>query len=527
MILCERPEAFWALLLVVPAVIYSVVKYSLIVKNMKGKNDVHRSAFVFRTVFRAIAWCFLVTAFAGISIGTNSVPVQKNGHSVCFVMDISYSMETRDAPQNMSRLEAAANYADTLLSHMEGSSVSVVLAKGSGILAVPVTEDFESIRSLLYSLSPSLMTSAGSSLGSGINCALNSFPEQSSAAPVIWLFTDGEETDDGLLSSLNDAVRYGIPVAIIGFGSERETEIFAGDGKTKVKTALRSSKIENVILSVKKKNAAHSRSSNAGAVYVDASQLGSARTLLKMLSTKDGNTVVSYELKPVARHNVFIALSLLFFVLSFIAGEFSLQPFLKKSSALICVLPLLLCGCSSRLHEGRMLLDGRLDWNKKDYPQAVANFLSVAEDAKEFGDEELFDYGVFGLASTYLSQGESDAALDRFAQISENCPDNIRFAVYYNSGIIAHQKGDYALAANMFKNALICNSESVDAKINLELAVQEQTVHAKTMENELVPLSENSNDQSLENAIYNVIRESDRNRWKSQEQPQERSQHDY
>ena len=95
-----------------------------------------------------------------------------------------------------------SKYADRLLDNIPNTSVSVVLAKGDGVVAVPLTEDMESVRSILTALSPTLMTSQGSSLGKGIDAAISSFPSQSAQSDYIWLFTDGEETDSSLQTSL-------------------------------------------------------------------------------------------------------------------------------------------------------------------------------------------------------------------------------------------------------------------------------------------------------------------------------------
>ena len=122
----------------------------------------------------------LVCSYAGFYWGTNLVPVQKTGTSVSFVFDISNSMLAEDGPNGMSRLKAAGVFAEKLLDKMEeensSTPVSVVLAKGDGVTAIPLTEDYALIESLLDVLSPNLMTAPGTSLSKGILAAKNSFP---------------------------------------------------------------------------------------------------------------------------------------------------------------------------------------------------------------------------------------------------------------------------------------------------------------------------------------------------------------
>ena len=229
---CERPYAFYGLLLIIPAVIISFFQYRKIIRNksifMSDKNNSIASkrlarfpkVILCRTIFRIVAWVLLVLAYAGF--------------------DISYSMMANDAPDKKTRLEAAANYAQMLLSHMKGIPVTVVLAKGDGVLVVPLTEDKAVVETLLESLNPKLISSVGTSLGKGIIAAHKGFPTNSSLANRIWVFTDGDETDGLLEKSILDCVRSGVSVSLIGFGSEQEIQVIDGDGRTAGYTSLNS-----------------------------------------------------------------------------------------------------------------------------------------------------------------------------------------------------------------------------------------------------------------------------------------------
>ncbi|MGN0728080.1 VWA domain-containing protein [Treponema sp.] len=514
------------------AVRYVRLKKSVCGKLFESKNRLFRISVCFwsRTVLRGVCGIFVILALAGISFGIDTVPVQKSGKAVSFVFDISYSMEAKDAPGGISRLQAASMYAGELLDRMNGCSVSVVLAKGDGISAVPLTEDFQSIRSLIENLSPMLMTSQGTSLGNGIKAAVSSFPEHSAAASYIWLFTDCEETDSMLQSSLLECVKAGIPVVVIGFGSERESEIFAGDGITKVKTALRADSIEKIISSLKEKNVLSKRNSaSPSAVYIDASEMGSAAAILKTLNLNSSLATVSYEVKSTQRYRLFISLAILFFLASVLFGELDIAGGKKKiiSSVLGASVVFLFTSCSPRFNDGMKIFEGRLSWSKQDYQNSVGTFLELSLDAHERGDELVEQYAVFGLGSTYLMQGETDAALKRFSDVYENSPEKIKFAILYNSGIIAHRNGDYERAADFFRKAILIDSKNIDAKINLEFSLKEDSEHLKDAAQEIIPLSENREDQNIQNALYSIIREDERKQWKNMQKDSERTSEDY
>lgn len=550
----ERPKSLYLLLLLIPYGWYMFSRFSKIVKNLgrqktlvKDENllSKYKMNFTLRTVFRMLSWVMIVLAYSGLSWGTNFIPVQKNGRAISMVFDISYSMEAKDGPGEITRLQAAAAYADRLLDNIPNTSVSVVLAKGDGVVAVPLTEDMESVRSILTALSPTLMTSQGSSLGKGIDAAISSFPSQSAQSDYIWLFTDGEETDSSLQTSLAQAAKYGIPVAIIGFGSERESTVLAGDGSTKVKTALRSSAIQEIIEAVKKR-----MFSQSGSVlmpdlfYVDASEVGSANRLLSSLLKKNGSPMVGsadllndetstvYELQTVDRHNIFLIFAVVFIVISFIFGELRITlPKRKKveQEAAVMALSLIFTGCSAQhIKDGSKILEGRLNWNRKDYQEAVADFMDVEQSAGSRGDLAVQQYALYGLATTYLMQNENSAARTRYEEITPDAPDEIRFSVLYNSGIIEHRNGNYSSAAEFFKQALLIKSNDVDAKINLELSLREATAHANAQEAQLTPVSENTDEIStMENAMYTTIREKEQQQWKNRQQEPESSGLDY
>lgn len=528
----EHPATFYLLIPLLLAVTYVSVKFIRTHRLLSEKKFVIKSGalggrlvicFFFKTFFRVLSGMMVIAALAGISWGTDSIPVQKNGHAVSMVFDISYSMEAKDAPGGISRLKASASYAKELLEHMEGTKVSVVLAKGDGVVAIPLTEDLQSVNSLIDCLSPKLMTQKGSSLGNGIKAAISSFPEQSAEASCILLFTDCEETDNTLQSALAESSKFGMPVIVIGFGSERESEIFSGDGSV-VKTALRSSDMEKVIASLSSKN------SRSQVQYIDASELGSASRILKAISSETEGTVITYENQSVKKYPLFITLAIVFYLASIVFGELDIKGGKKRilhSVAQTSMVLLMFTSCSPRFNDGTKILQGKLEWNKEKYQQATAYYLEAAENSALRGDESTRQYAVYNLGTTYLQQGETDAAVMRFMEIYENSPDKIRFAILYNCGIIAHRNGDYENAADYFRRALTIDGTNINAKINLELSLREESSKAQQAERELTALSENPEEQALEAALYSLIKEGETKQWKSMEQESEKSARDY
>lgn len=491
----------------------------VILKEMrcfKIKKQLH-----IRTALLGFSYIMLILAYSGITWGTYMVPVQKNGTSVSMVFDISNSMLAKDGPAGTTRLQAASVYAQKLLTKMDGTAVSVILAKGDGVEAIPLTEDKAIIESLLDVMSPSLMTVPGTSIAKGILKAKDSFPANYANAGRIWIFTDGEETDGQLENSFLECLKSGIPVTIIGFGSENESDLVINNGNTTVKTALRKEKIiDSIIEAYKKFNFYESKTEIN---FINSTERGSAISLLSQLTEIGSDKVISsYETKPVPRYKLFLILSLLTFVLSYIFTEVDFVNLLKLPKAtgvagLLC-LSAFFTSCSS---DTAKIFSGTYAYHQKQYQHSVSEFLSVAENAVKEENDFVLNYSLYNLGTAYAMIGEDDAALKRFASISEDAPQNVRYAAFYNSGIIEHKKGNYEDAQYYFRKALEVDNSRLEAKINLELSMIMTEEKVKQNESSALPAAENdSNIPDIEKAVFEHIKENDKNQWKNSESSQ-------
>ena len=540
-IACERPYAFYFLLLLIPALLISFLRHRKIVKKINSftvvsQNDSYPKrmrrlpvVMFLRSFLRSLSWVSLVFAYAGISWGTYLEAVGKTGSSVAMVFDISYSMMAKDAQAGQTRLSASGEYASMLLSHIQGSLLSVVLAKGDGATVVPLTEDRAATESILASLSPGLMSVGGTSLGKGVRTALKNFPKKSSALSSIWIFTDGEETDGLLEGAIADALKSGVSVCIVGFGSLKGTKVLAGDGKTSIYTALRAENMKKVCSSALKKIRSGSYMP-VEAAFVDSSESGSAIKVLNFLkgnrvdsSGKDDSSV-TYEVRPVQRHSLFLFLSLIFVILSFVVSEldvhgenFSLPKKSAPKKASTLALLVLFCSCSARFEGGKKILEGSWKFHQRNLNGATADFLQTFQEATEVGDSVLAEYALYNLGSAYIMQNEKDAALEKFSSVSSDAPLRVKFSSLFNTGVIFYRNGDYENAVKCFRSALKIDGSSMNAKVNLELSMLKSEADSKILENSVGEASETEEFSRMQEAVFNIIRESDKKQWKNGE----------
>ena len=539
MISCPRPWALWGILLLVPVLLMVVLWYRRVRRaNVGSAATLSRIRFALptRSLCWGLAWISLLVALSGLSWGTQLVPVQQTGSSLSLVFDISWSMTAQDVgagkDRGISRLEAAASYAQSLLDHLDTTDVSVVIAKGGGVVSIPLTRDFNAIRSLLPSLSPRLMTTTGTSLGSGVRTAASSFPLLSVSKRTVVVLTDGEETDGTLEQEAKNLVASGIHVVFLGFGTTAGAEILAGDGKTVVHSSLQEESLRRLVDSVNQSVASSEvgRSGGAKALYLPAQSLGSAHRVLDVVTAGHQGKEwagTAYQVESRERWGIFAFLALVFLCMGFVLGE--LEPAtlrrlfrLRVTGKNLMVLLRLSCGfffqgCSKAWQGVADVLEGTFFWHQGEYQKAVSGFMDSMATAEELSDTRLHQYSTYGLAATYIMQGETEAALSRLQELSPDAPESLRFAALYNSGIIAYNQGHYQEAATLFRRALEVDGSNLDAKINLELSLGHDSRQSPAAAQELIPVQETPGDDFADAALFSLIRQQEQDRWKNQQ----------
>ena len=163
-----------------------------------------------------------------------------------------------------------------------------------------------------------------------------------------------------------------------------------------------------------------------------------------------------------------------------------------------------------------MILTSAWAYEQKRYNDATVGFLQAASDAAADGNEIITQYALYGLASTYFMQNETEAAMDRFSMIAENAPAPIKYASYYNMGLIANKNGDSKSAVKYFKEALKADGSKKDAKINLELSLQNLAQENLARTQNPVQTSEvNEPDGVMTETLFERIKENDKKQWKN------------
>lgn len=258
-------------------------------------------------VFFLVFFLFSVLSLSEIYIGRKTVRTKKSASLLSVVADVSYSMRAKDTVSSKSRLDALKAFILELLEPLHVRT-ALIAVKGDALCLVPHTFDTNALQNTLLSLDPLIMTTKGSAIGNGILCALTQAKNAKNFSHIIWLLTDGGETDDSLLPALLEAKKANTKVFIVGFGNEKESEVLSGDGKTKVMTKLNKAHLLSVV-----------SEANRGLklplfFFVDSNEKNAPKTLLSALALK--GTFFEKEEIPREISPFFLSFAFICFILS-------------------------------------------------------------------------------------------------------------------------------------------------------------------------------------------------------------------
>jgi Ca-activated chloride channel family protein len=225
----DYPSLLPCLGLLVPLALLSVIHYRLnrgvlafFPPSRRGTEfrELRFRYFLSAFFFLLFAAC-LIVALAGPRWGTRLAPEFRRGVDVVLALDLSRSMDVRDGGEgSLSRLEQAAVIARELVTLSGGVRFAVAVGKGTGVLAVPLTDDAEAVKAFLEGLSTSLITGQGTNLESLIVAASEAFQSGFPTLRRIILFSDGEAHQGSFSQGIEKALAGDIMITAVGLGSE-------------------------------------------------------------------------------------------------------------------------------------------------------------------------------------------------------------------------------------------------------------------------------------------------------------------
>jgi Ca-activated chloride channel family protein len=169
------------------------------------------------------AFIFIVVALANPQIGTRLQEVKQEGVDIFIALDVSLSMKAEDIKPN--RLEKAKFEIRNLIDRLGGDRIGMVVFAGEAYTQFPLTTDYSGAKLFLDVVDVDAVPVPGTSIGSAIQRAMDSFDFNDPTTKVLVIMTDGENTEGDAFPIAEEAAKKGILIYTIGLGSPDGTPI--------------------------------------------------------------------------------------------------------------------------------------------------------------------------------------------------------------------------------------------------------------------------------------------------------------
>lgn len=172
-------------------------------------------------------WLLTLVALAGPSWEKQSAPVFSGLQERVLIVDLSRSMNARDVKP--SRLARVVQKLRDILDQTAGSQTALVVYSAVPYVVSPLTDDAQTIRAMLSSLSTDIVPVQGSKTSLALRKGLDLLEQSKSKYGSIWLLTDSTpDSDSGQIA--REIAAQGHRLHIIGVGTSEGAPIPESQG---------------------------------------------------------------------------------------------------------------------------------------------------------------------------------------------------------------------------------------------------------------------------------------------------------
>lgn len=178
---------------------------------------------VSKFILLVLAFACLILALANPQIGTRMEEVKQEGIDLFIALDVSFSMKAEDIKPN--RLEKAKLQIRNLIDRLAGDRIGLVVFAGEAFTQFPLTTDYSGAKMFLDVVDVDAVPTPGTSIGSAIRRAVESFDFKEPTSKALIIITDGENTEGEAFPAAEEASKNDVRIYTIGLGSPEGTPI--------------------------------------------------------------------------------------------------------------------------------------------------------------------------------------------------------------------------------------------------------------------------------------------------------------
>ncbi len=275
---------------------------------------------------QGVCLLFMLLALAQPQIGQSSQVVRSEGVELIVLADVSSSMLAEDL--HPTRLDLAKIDMGKLVENLGGSKIGLVAFAGSPVLLSPLTTDPGALKLFIDSLSPSSVSTQGTSFRLALREAKSGFDRASTGeedvavTKVIVIMSDGEDHEPGALESAKKLIADGVHIFAIAYGTEKGAPIPERDSLGYIKSYKKDRQGNTVITTVNGKALEALAFAGGGSFYF-ASPGGNYLTRLVESINKLEKTQIETktQIRYSERFQLFLGLSFLFGLIELLLGD--------------------------------------------------------------------------------------------------------------------------------------------------------------------------------------------------------------
>ena len=370
---------------------------------------------VFRQAWKFLLWRWalaaLVVGWLDPKMGSRLEEVESEGIDMMVALDVSNSMMAEDV--GMPRLDLASRTVERLMAQTAGDRIGLVVFAGESYVQCPLTTDVAAVKLFLESVSPGMVATQGTAVGSAVRTCWTGFDEHSEAARTVVVLTDGENHEDDVVSAAAEVAQEGGNVHFLGLATLEGAPIPAFDVRGNP-SGFRTDRQGNAVVSKLDE-----------ATLIEAAQAGQGTY------TRAGTGFV--DLNPLIQFKNDLTTARVAAV-SFVDFEHQLMPFLILAAFLLLLESLVPSAVFRRKR-----------WAKAGMLVLLGSGMGMTAQAQTDVKEHLV------AGSEAFAAGDADAALSSFGEATQD--ENMGDVALYNQGCAHMQAEDWASAKATFDKA--------------------------------------------------------------------------
>ncbi|MGB0523873.1 MAG: vWA domain-containing protein [Flammeovirgaceae bacterium] len=175
-------------------------------------------------VFLGLSMAMIIIALARPQRTSEQVEQWTEGIDIMLVLDVSISMKLPDFHPN--RLEATKKVAAKFIDGRFRDRIGSVIFSGEAVSYVPLTTDYDMLKSLISNINFKMIPKGGTAIGSAIAVGVSRMQESTAKSKVLVVLSDGENNAGSIdpITAANLAYAYDIKIYTIGVGKQERIQ---------------------------------------------------------------------------------------------------------------------------------------------------------------------------------------------------------------------------------------------------------------------------------------------------------------